>query len=98
MRGADDHNFVQNGLGLSDNNHLKTRLFPNPCHDKLTIQLAHASTDIKVRDCRGAIVNVNSNSVDDTVVLDVSVLQNGMYFVEISSESGIETIRFVKND
>lgn len=98
MRGVDEHNFVQNGLGLSDNNHLKTQLYPNPCQDKLTIQLAHASTDIKVRDCRGAIVDVNSNSIDDKVVLDVSALQNGMYFVEISSESGIETIRFVKND
>ena len=66
-------------------------IFPNPVTDQLTIQF-NKSEDVQphisIIDCLGRVVYKYSSS-DNTVVVDLSGIANGIYFLKIN---GLETL------
>ena len=76
--------FKFNDLGLS--------VYPNP-----VVYYLHISSDVEsitVRDLMGrALIEV----VENTNSIDVSSLASGVYFVEISSNSQTQILKFIKN-
>jgi hypothetical protein len=72
-------------------------IHPNP--SSLTIQIQgfekmkHTFT-ISILDSKGILVNVSSGESD---LIDVSNLENGLYFIHVETEKGNTTKRFIKN-
>ncbi len=85
-------------------NDFSVNLFPNPTTDVLNVRISSASNkaekiNITLVDALGRTVssfgeNFNGNS--GTFTMNVSSIENGVYFVRMESESGIVTKSFVK--
>ncbi len=72
-------------------------MFPNPAKDKLIIQAKFPIHQITVLDINGKLLKspVLSNSKKE-FELNVSDLSQGMYFVKIQTELGIQTQKIIK--
>lgn len=70
-------------------------VYPNPVTDVLTITTSAVSVElISIYSANGQLImTTNENSK----TIDVSMLTPGVYFIQVQSENGISTERFVKN-
>ena len=86
----------QNPLGLDDVAVSEFTFFPNPVNNVLSIK-AQASIDgITIFNMLGqAVVRSTPNTTDSTV--DMSALQTGAYFVQVSINNTLKTVRVIKN-
>ena len=86
--------------GIEDLNNEWLSIYPNPVHDKLYITLhAEGSYTIKIRDVLGSAVVGDvkeSNESTRELILDVSILKPGMYFLEILNETGYSGRKLIK--
>ena len=81
--------------GIDDQDMSGFTYFPNPVNDQLTIKAQNTVEDIKVFNILGQIVlRQNPNSRDFTV--DLSEMQTGAYFVQVSIGNSVETVRILK--
>ena len=72
------------------------KLFPNPVHSNLTIN-GPLIERLQVLDISGKVI-IHKELLKTAVVnLDVSTLENGVYFVVIETEISSQTLRFIKN-
>jgi len=77
-------------------------MFPNPATDHLNItyvdNLWNPTELIRVMDVTGKIVETIQPEVEGSVILDVSNLSRGIYFVQFMNDEGvIATERFIKS-
>ena len=74
------------------------KLYPNPSNSILNIEFNSAVTEgaIEIFDILGKQVFKQSITSDNLTQIDVADWKTGLYIVKISSESGEETKRFVK--
>ena len=70
-------------------------VFPSPAFNKLYINGPEESYSFTISNIRGQLILENKSSSDREKV-DVSNFPSGLYFLTISSNRGMETIRFVK--
>ena len=82
-------------LGVGDNSNSNLRVYPNPSNDKIFI-------DSKKESIEGIIVyNVLGKQLfskkGNLKELDISNLQNGMYFLQITTEEGSFVKKILKN-
>lgn len=85
----DDNNF-DNGTEFT--------LYPSPVADVLNIRLNYESTSrvsLKIMDMLGKIM-VDLNNISSSVKVDVHNLTAGIYFVRISSATGENILKFIK--
>lgn len=81
--------------GIDDQDMSGFTYFPNPVNDQLTIKAQNTVEDIKVFNILGQIVlRQNPDSRDFTV--DLSEMQTGAYFVQVSIGNSVETVRILK--
>jgi len=71
------------------------RVFPSPAFNELYIDSPEDSYSFTISNIRGQLIFENKSSSDREKV-DVSNFPSGLYFLTISSNRGLETIRFVK--
>ena len=72
-------------------------LYPNPVQDKLYIEAETEIEEIVVYDVYGRVQNLrNSETQKLRNSIDVSNLNSGIYFIQIKTEEGNITKRFVK--
>ena len=72
-------------------------IYPNPVHDKLYIETEAEVKEVVVYDVYGRVQNLrNSETQKLRNSIDVSDLNSGVYFVQIKTEEGNITKRFVK--
>jgi hypothetical protein len=78
-------------------NEVLTNIYPNPSIDKLSINSQSIINGIQIHEFNGKVVkridSVNSTNLD----VDISNLENGSYFVLVSTNKGSKTIRVTKN-
>jgi uncharacterized delta-60 repeat protein len=67
---------------------------PNPTQTSLTISTQEKINTINIIDFLGRKTNITSFENNK---IDVSNLQNGVYFLEIGTENGLQTQKFIKN-
>ena len=69
-------------------------IFPNPVNSVFTIQCNEAIQSVSVMNMEGVVIDVilNQNST-----MDVSGLANGVYFVQLQTDKGLFTRKFIKN-
>ena len=65
-------------------------IYPNPTQGKILIQnlIQTSNNSIIIRNILGEII-LNSDNKNNLVTLDISHLENGVYFIEVSSNNGI---------
>lgn len=70
--------------------------FPNPVNDQLTIRAQKHVDDITVYNMLGQVVlSQQPNGLD--CMVDMAQMQTGAYFVQVSIDNSIETVRVLKN-
>lgn len=72
----------------------KFNIYPNPVIDVLQIRnnVNSPISAVKITDSTGRIILTEYNKQE----IDVSHLSNGIYFIEVESDNGIEALRFIK--
>ena len=83
-------------LGIEDNSISLFNYFPNPVNDMLTIRAQKDVDDITVYNMLGQVVKRQSPNTRDCTV-DLSAMQTGAYFVQVSIDNTVETVRILKN-
>lgn len=85
------------GVGLDEAKPETTfSLFPNPVQDKINIKSDYAFTEVKVFDAMGTLVlKANGLSAIETQ-LNISMLKNGIYTVQLTSDKKSSTTKFSK--
>ena len=82
-------------LGIEETSISQFTYFPNPVNDVLTIKAQTAVEDITVFNMLGQVVKQQTpNTMDCTV--DLSAMQSGAYFVQVSIGNTVETVRVLK--
>ena len=76
-------------LAVEDIESFTPRLFPNPTHDKVTIQLERGVLEeVTIMDLKGSILFTEKNVSTSIVEISTNTLSQGMYLVKITSENG----------
>ena len=86
--------FIRGELSIGDPERFAFKIYPNPTSNILFISSEETSIDrITIYDISGHIIIQQHN--DDNFI-DVSPLASGLYFIEVTSQSGKAVERFVK--
>lgn len=92
----DDLGVTGTSLGLEDLGESQFSFFPNPVNNVLTIKAQASIDSITIYNMLGqAVVRSTPNTNDSTV--DMSALQTGAYFVQVSINNTLKTVRVIKN-
>ena len=77
-------------IGLNNLLNNQIRIYPNPTKGKILIQnlMQISNRSIVIRNILGEII-ITSDSKNSLTSLDLSHLENGVYFIEVSSNNGI---------
>ena len=92
----DNFSISSTSLGVDDNQGVRLfSYYPNPVNDQLTIRAQKNVDDITVYNMLGQVVlSQKPNSLDCTV--DMAEMQAGAYFVKVSIDNSVETVRVLK--
>ena len=85
-------------VGIAENTPLTATLYPNPAHNTLTVESASPIREITVYDMTGhAVVVETRHGASLQQVLNTSSLPIGIYIVNVITDKGSETAKFMKN-
>lgn len=89
--------YAVNFTSLTQNNIAQFNVYPNPASDKITVVIDEASESVvTIRDTKGSVVYEATLFNDNAVYeINVSDLQNGMYFISITTTNEIKTTSFI---
>ncbi len=93
---VDNFRITSTSLGIEDSSISLFNYFPNPVNDMLTIRAQKDVDDITVYNMLGQVVKRQSPNTRDCTV-DLSAMQTGAYFVQVSIDNTVETVRILKN-
>jgi len=92
-----DNFTTKDGVGFEQitvHNHIK--LYPNPVIDQLNIDLDQLKAhSLQIYDANGRLLSERINPSIHTKI-DVSMLQNGIYFMQIVTDNAVITKKFIK--
>ncbi|MEX2485324.1 MAG: S8 family serine peptidase [Brumimicrobium sp.] len=88
-----------NGLSNNDKNEDKIRLYPNPTGGNFNVSWEDQITvdQISITDSKGSLIRMNEHIQGSNIKIDISDLENGIYFVRITSEKAIINKKIIKN-
>ena len=93
---VDNFRITSTSLGVEDNSISLFNYFPNPVNDVLTIKAQKDVDNITVYNMLGQVVKQQTPNTRDCTV-DLSAMQSGAYFVQVSIDNSVETVRILKN-
>ncbi len=93
---VDNFRITSTSLGIEDNSVSLFNYFPNPVNDVLTIKAQKDVDNITVYNMLGQVVIRQTPNTRDCTV-DLSAMQAGAYFVQVSIDNSVETVRILKN-
>ena len=74
---------------------LSVTLYPNPAKFRLTIEASETIKKLEIYTIDGALVSKQDYS-SDKIVISVDTLASGTYMIRLTTDSTVETRRFVK--
>ncbi len=84
------------GIQTNNNNQLAISVYPNPSTGNFTVGLANGLTKvISVTDVTGRVV-LTTTSSEDKVIVNISNLSNGIYYIKVASDNKAEVTKVVK--
>jgi hypothetical protein len=78
----------------------EVQVYPNPTRGEIVVSTEYRVESIEVFDVMGRLCHVETwraASLQSEIVLNISHLQNGIFFVRITTEDGVITRKIVKN-
>ena len=93
---VDNFSVTSTSLGIDTVSKSNFTYFPNPVNNVLSIKAQASIDSITVYNMLGQTV-VRSTPNTTTTTVDMSGLQTGAYFVQVSINNSIETVRVIKN-
>jgi len=82
---------------------LNLAVFPNPANDKITLLLEEINKDLNANGYKITILDINgkvliNQNQKNINILDVEIssLNSGVYFVNVSTDSWVKTTKFIK--
>jgi len=88
--------YYENSSSIEQIKDTKIELYPNPANSYITINKLYDEGDITVTNILGKPVKCTVNTQLNRMLIDVSKLQNGIYFVILKFEKEIQINRFIK--
>ncbi len=76
-------------------------MFPNPAHNQIFVGIIEAGnnqTDIAIRDIQGKLIKRITTGLRKNLAIDISMLSEGLYYLEILTNDTREHLPFVKLD
>ena len=84
-------------LGVSENSNPEFSVHPNPTNGKFNITLpSNVKANVSVVDAEGKVI-LEKNNLSNGALMNLGKVATGVYFLNISHENEIETVRIVKN-
>ena len=84
--------------GVSSYDGTEVRVFPNPVHNVLTVEAGSRIREIAIYDVTGRAVIVGANNYSPVRWdLNVTSLTDGIYILNVVTDGGVQTTKFVKN-
>ena len=100
----DPNNWIINGLvninRIDENKATNFLIYPNPCSDKLQIYLGSNKSgqyQIRITDISGKEILIKDWDADNSSEIDISNLEKGIYFLQISDGINKSVQKFIKN-
>lgn len=86
-----------NNIGLDEKEQPPIKIFPNPAKNRLTLSHSEAfeQTEIKIYSLNGKLIkkfNINSNQ--HTIELDISEIDNGLYYIDCIGRNRMRKAKF----
>ncbi|MDF1698595.1 MAG: T9SS type A sorting domain-containing protein [Saprospiraceae bacterium] len=75
---------------------LEVEAYPNPFQDKFTIGLSSEAKSIEVMGSNGQLFFQSRNIKGKTVTIDANTYPSGVYYIQVSTEMGIQVKKIVK--
>jgi hypothetical protein len=94
---ASDHlpviaEFIYNPpLDINETDFLNVKIFPNPAENKLFIESEEMISNVRIISLTGETIILEENNLSKTIEINVEMLKNGIYFVELIFENNILT-------
>ncbi len=87
---------ANNVQDLSTYNSLK--IYPNPFNSIIKIQSEYLLQNVKINinDASGKLVFSESSANGNEFILDLNSLQKGVYFIDVTHKTGMQTLRLIK--
>lgn len=76
---------------------IQTKIFPNPASDLVMINSSSPLNTIQLLDVNGRIIKVIDANQASEFSIEISDLNSGVYILNIKTENGMTSKRFVKN-
>ena len=92
---GEDCEYMLTHLGVSEQNKPQIKIYPNPGNEFVFIESPSPISMVRVLDLSGNEV-AKDNTQNKEYLLNTSKLSPGVYFIEVSGTSYVETIRFVR--
>ena len=94
--GTDSNVVVSQPNGITELNNVRNlRLYPNPANDKVQIISSTGMKEIQLINTLGQIVKVQRSNNKLSETLDISSLESGIYFVQVSGSNGNSTAKLL---
>lgn len=81
-----------NGVSVSENESMNINVYPNPAESLVNVT-AEGLRNVELIDMMGRIISRNESS-ETTTTIDLSNLTSGIYFLRITTETGVALQRF----
>jgi hypothetical protein len=79
-------------------NNASLKMYPNPSSDVLYIELNHfEKPDITIHNALDQIVVYSIKQEKDKVLINTSLLESGVYYLQLKSNKTVYTGKFIKN-
>ena len=93
---SQEYSCQQVTLGLSQDNYIKLKIFPNPNNGKFFVELpdGYQSEEIIIRDLKGSVVCISAIDNDKNQPFEVN-LENGVYFISVGVNSNVTRVVIV---
>ncbi len=85
---------VNDPVSVMENELVTFNVFPNPASDFISINSQEEILQVKIIDASGKEVHFDKDNLDK---INVQNLEQGIYFIQISTTKGFSTQKFIKN-
>jgi uncharacterized delta-60 repeat protein len=82
-------------VGVEGDKNSKTVFYPNPVRDKVVVH-AGAGTRFEILGLNGTVIKANESSQNESAVIDLSNLASGLYMLRVTSKTGTNIYKLIK--
>jgi hypothetical protein len=80
-------------VGVNELTNGQVMVYPNPATENVTVKSDYTISGIEVMNFVGQTVYRNSNVAAKTAKINVTTLRSGVYFVKVSTDQGVRTVK-----